>query len=77
MNWSLHQQVLSFSSVSQCLPEGIEDSAIAEDSDESVIHSDIVQERPFGIRNEGIRDPKQGYQAPIQAQAFISREYQP
>lgn len=58
-------------------PESIQHSPIGEDSDQSVFHCDIMQERLLGIHNEGIRNPEQLHQTAIQTQAFIAFKYQP
>lgn len=60
----------------QCLPESVEHSAIAEDADQAVLHSDIMEEGTLRIRDERIGDPQQRNQPSIQTQTFISREYQ-
>lgn len=59
------------------LPEGIQNSAVAEDAYQAVLHSDIVQERALGVGDEGVGDPKQWHQAPVHADAVIPWENQP
>ncbi len=48
----------------------VEHSAIAEDADQTVLHSYIMEERALRIRDERIGDPQQRNQPPIQTQTF-------
>lgn len=65
------------SSKKKKVPEGVEDSAIAEDAYEAVFHRDVVQEGALGVWDEGVRDPEQGHEASVHTDALISREHQP
>lgn len=59
------------------VPEGVENSAIAEDAYEAVFHRDVMQEGALGVWDEGVRDPEQGHEASVHTDALISREHQP
>lgn len=39
-------------------PQGIKHSAIWEYSDQSVLHSDVMQKGFFGVHNERVRNPE-------------------
>lgn len=41
------------------VPEGVENSSVAEDAYEAVFHRDVMQEGALGVRDEGVRDPEQ------------------
>ncbi len=59
------------------VPEGVEDSSIAEDANEAVFHCDIMQEGALGVWDEGVGDPEQRHKASVHTDALISWEYKP
>ena len=59
------------------VPKGIENSSIAEDAYEAVLHRDIVQEGTLGVGDEGVRDPEQRHQASVQTDTLVPWEHQP
>lgn len=59
------------------LPQCIEDGPVGEDADQSVLHSDVMEERLLGVDNKGVRDPEKLHKSPVQAQALVSLKHQP
>lgn len=59
------------------VPQGVEDSSIAKDPNEAVFHSDIMQEGPLGVWDEGVRDPEQRHQTSVYAHTLIPGKHQP
>ncbi len=57
-------------------PQRVKDSSVGEDADEPVLHSDIVEERLFGVHNERVRDPEQLHEPPVEAQALVALKHQ-
>lgn len=53
-------------------PQRIKHSSIGKDTDESVLDGDVVEEGLFGVNDEGVRDPEELHQPPVQAQAFVA-----
>ncbi len=41
------------------VPQGVENSSIAEDAYEAVLHRDVMQEGALGVGDEGVGDPEQ------------------
>lgn len=57
-------------------PQSVEDGPVGEDADQPVLHSDVVEEGLLGVHDEGVRDPEELHQAPVQAQALVALEHQ-
>lgn len=57
-------------------PQCIKNSPIREDANQPILHSDVMEERLLGVDDEGVRDPQQLHQPPVQAQALVSLKHQ-
>lgn len=52
-------------------PQTEEDVAIGVHSEHDVLHSCVMDERPFGVHKEHVRDPDLFDQPPIESHAFV------
>ena len=57
-------------------PQGVQDSSVGEDADQSVLHRDVVEEGLLGVHDEGVGHPQQLDQTAVQTQALVALEHQ-
>lgn len=57
-------------------PQRIQHSPVGEDADQPVLHGDVMEKGLLGVHDEGVRDPKELHEPPVEAQALVSLEHQ-
>ena len=57
-------------------PQSIKDSPVGEDAYQPVLHGDVMEEGLLGVHDEGVGDPEELHQPPVQAQALVAFKHQ-
>lgn len=57
-------------------PQCVEDGPVGEDTDQPVLHGDVMEEGLLGVDDKGVGDPEQLHQPSVKAQALVALEHQ-
>lgn len=57
-------------------PQRVENGPVGEDADQSVLHSDVVEEGLLGVHDEGVGNPEELHKSPVKTQALVAFKHQ-